>query len=128
MRRIAVIATVSAIAVTGAAVSAGAADQSAGKSAAAAVSMGDNFFSPARKRVKPRTTVTWTNNGNNPHTATADSGKFDTGTLTSGKSGSVTFKKLGKFPYFCEIHPDMRGTIKVCKKINGVLTCKKPTG
>ena len=128
MRRIAAIATLSTIALTSAAVSAGASDPSAGKSAVATVSMGDNFFRPATKQVKPRTTVTWTNDGQNPHTATADNGAFDTGNLTAGKSGSITFNKLGKFPYVCEIHPSMRGKIKVCKKIDGVLTCKKPTG
>jgi plastocyanin len=91
------------------------------------VSIGDNFFKPTKFRVKPRTTVTWSNNGNNPHTATADNGSFDTGTLNAGQSGSKTFKRLGKYPYFCEVHPNMRGTVKVCKKVNGELVCRKPS-
>jgi plastocyanin len=89
------------------------------------VSIGDNFFKPTKLRVKPRTTVTWSNNGNNPHTATAGNGSFDTGTLNAGQSGSKTFKRLGKYPYFCQVHPNMRGTVKVCKRVNGQLVCRK---
>ena len=126
MRRITLLMGLLALSVTGVTASAGGSEPTGQTSAAAAVSMGDNFFSPARKRVKPRTTVTWTNNGQNPHTATADNGSFDTGRLAPGERGSKTFKKLGKFPYFCQIHPNMRGTIKVCKKVNGKLVCKKP--
>lgn len=123
---IAVLAALSALAVAGATVSADSPDRSAQSSATATVTMNDNFFSPATRQVKPRTTVTWTNAGNNPHTATAANGSFDTGTVAPGQKKSFTFKKLGKFPYVCEIHPNMRGKIKVCKKIDGVLTCRKP--
>jgi plastocyanin len=125
--RIAALTMVSALAVAGAAASADSSERSAEASAVATVSMGDNFFSPVKKRVKPRTKVTWTNGGQNPHTATASNGTFNTGTVAPGEKGSRTFKKLGKFPYFCRIHPNMRGTIKVCKKVNGVLVCKKPS-
>ncbi len=125
--RIAVLSVVSGLAVAGAATSAGSAERSAQASAVATVAMGDNFFSPVKRTVKPKTTVTWTNGGQNPHTATADNGSFDTGNLAPGAKGSKTFKRLGKFPYFCKIHPSMRGTIRVCKKVDGVLVCKKPT-
>ncbi|HWC08968.1 MAG TPA: cupredoxin family copper-binding protein [Solirubrobacterales bacterium] len=57
--------------------------------------------------------VTWQNEDSAPHTATADDGTFDTGTLDKGKLKSETFKEAGTFPYFCEIHPTMHGTVEV---------------
>ena len=57
--------------------------------------------------------VIWQNQDTAPHTATADDGSFDTGTIEKGKIGSETFKEAGTFAYFCEIHPDMRGTVEV---------------
>lgn len=60
--------------------------------------------------------VVWQNEDAAPHTATADDGSFDTGTIEQGKIGSETFKEAGTYPYFCEIHPDMRGTVEVVEK------------
>jgi|SRR6478672_10054384 len=60
--------------------------------------------------------VIWQNEDTAPHTATADDGSFDTGTLEQGKLKSETFKEAGTYPYFCEIHPDMRGTVEVVEK------------
>lgn len=60
--------------------------------------------------------VIWQNEDTAPHTATADDGSFDTGTLEQGKLKSETFKDAGTYPYFCEIHPDMRGTVEVVEK------------
>jgi len=58
--------------------------------------------------------VTWINRDSAPHTATADDEEtFDTGTLEEGKLKSETFKEPGKYPYYCEIHPDMHGTVEV---------------
>jgi plastocyanin len=57
--------------------------------------------------------VIWQSEDMAPHTATADDGSFDTGTLEKGKLKSETFKQAGNYPYFCEIHPDMRGTVEV---------------
>ncbi len=57
--------------------------------------------------------VTWINRDSAQHTATADDDSFDTGTLEEGKLKSETFKDAGTYPYFCEIHPDMRGTVEV---------------
>jgi len=57
--------------------------------------------------------VTWQNEDPAPHTATADDGSFDTGTIEKGKLGSATFKEAGTFTYFCEIHPTMHGSVEV---------------
>jgi plastocyanin len=60
--------------------------------------------------------VTWLNQDSAPHTATADDGSFDTGTLEQGKLKSETFKQAGTYTYFCEIHPFMHGTVEVVEK------------
>jgi plastocyanin len=58
--------------------------------------------------------VTWINRDSAPHTATAeDEVTFDTGTLEEGKLKSESFKEPGTYPYYCEIHPDMHGTVEV---------------
>jgi plastocyanin len=57
--------------------------------------------------------VIWQNEDVAPHTATADDGSFDTGTLEKGKLKSETFKEPGTFTYFCEVHPTMHGTVEV---------------
>jgi plastocyanin len=60
--------------------------------------------------------VIWLNQDTAPHTATADDGSFDTGTLERGKLKSETFKQAGTYTYFCEIHPTMHGTVEVVEK------------
>ena len=73
-----------------------------------------NFnFSPATLTVKVGDTVTWTNKDSMSHSATADDKSFDTGVLTKGQSGKVTFSKAGTYTYYCSIHSSMRGTIIV---------------
>jgi len=79
----------------------------------ATVEIVDFAFSPANLEIAAGTTVTWTNQGAAPHTATGDGGSFDTGRLDSGQSGTATFDQPGAFPYVCSFHPDMTGTITV---------------
>jgi len=57
--------------------------------------------------------VIWVNRDSAPHTATADDGSFDTGTIATDKLKSESFKQPGTYTYFCEIHPDMHGTVEV---------------
>jgi plastocyanin len=61
------------------------------------------------------TTVTWTNGDAIPHTATSDTGVWDSGILGPGQSFSFTFAQAGTFPYHCAIHgaASMSGTIVV---------------
>ena|ERR687886_536565 len=74
----------------------------------------ENFaFNPPNISVAPGTTVTWVNNDTVPHTTTADDGTWDSETLQPGQSFSFTFSSAGTFPYHCEIHPSMRGTVTV---------------
>src|SRR3954454_24228335 len=60
--------------------------------------------------------VIWINRDSAPHTATADDGSFDTGTLEEGKLKSETFKEPGTYTYSCQIHPSMHGTVEVVPK------------
>jgi plastocyanin len=83
------------------------------KAAAQSVNMGDFFFSPASVTISVGDTVTWHNSGQAPHTATANDGSFDTGTINAGGSGSHTFSTAGTFSYICTIHPNMKGTVRV---------------
>ena len=63
--------------------------------------------------VEPSTTVTWTNEGNEPHTVTADKGLFDSGVLYPGGSYSVWFGGMGTVTYHCTLHPSMTGGVTV---------------
>jgi hypothetical protein len=73
-----------------------------------------NFaFAPTTSTVHVGDTITWTNQDQVAHTATASDGSFDTGSISQGKSGSHTFTKAGTIPYICSIHPSMKGTVTV---------------
>jgi len=92
----------------------------------AAVSIGDNYFDVADVAIEPGTTVIWTNQGQVPHTVTADDGSFDSGELSPGDSYIVTFLGSGKLPYHCELHPEMVGSVTVGGDAGGGETT--PTG
>lgn len=79
----------------------------------ASVSIEDLFFDPATIEVEVGTTVTWTNNGEVDHTATAEDDTFDSGIMEPGATYSFTFEQEGEYDYLCEVHPDMRGTVTV---------------
>jgi quinohemoprotein ethanol dehydrogenase len=73
-------------------------------------------YLPARTRVKPGTQVTFTNEGDLPHTASATAGmegKWDTGVLAKGGTKTVTFDKPGTYYFICTPHPWMYGQIIV---------------
>jgi plastocyanin len=73
----------------------------------------DFDFSPRRLTVEAGTTVTWSNTGERPHTATDRGGTFDTRPIAPGASAEVTLSTPGTYFYFCRINPS---------KMNGVLT------
>ncbi len=81
--------------------------------AAAADQIIDFAFSPSTMTIHVGDTVTWTNVGKAPHSATANDHSFNTGILQPGQSGSHTFTAAGTFTYYCIVHPWMHGTITV---------------
>src|ERR671912_1242452 len=68
-------------------------------------------FDPAAITVLTGTTVAWTNDDAVPHTVTSTDGVFDSGIFDPGGSFSFTFNEPGSFPYICQLHPQMRGTV-----------------
>jgi LPXTG-motif cell wall-anchored protein len=85
----------------------------------ATVSMVDFAFQPSSTQITAGGSVTWTNDGEEPHDATANGGGFSTGTIEPGSSGSVTFDQDGTFAYFCTIHPGMTGSVTVLAADDG---------
>ena len=86
---------------------------SARAAASGSVTITDFQFTPAQITINQGDTVTWTNNGPTPHSATAPNGSFDTGIFPAGQSRSHTFNDAGTFSYICTPHPQMHGTIVV---------------
>ncbi|HET9435904.1 MAG TPA: cupredoxin family copper-binding protein [Candidatus Limnocylindrales bacterium] len=78
-----------------------------------AVAISGFSFSPGSLTIAVGDTVTWTNSDAQAHTATADDGSWDTGSLGNGASGTITFSTAGTFAYVCSIHPQMTGTVTV---------------
>ena len=75
------------------------------------VSIRGMAFQPATLEVAAGDTVTFTNTGSAPHTATARNGAFDTGRLGTGQSATIRIGSAGTLDYFCTIHPRMTGQI-----------------
>jgi len=91
-----------------------------------ALSIGDFFFDPAHVTVPAGTTVCWTNNGQIGHTATSDTGVFDSETMQPSDSYTYTFDNPGSYPYHCTIHPNMTGTITVTAPPPPPVRCRVP--
>lgn len=75
-------------------------------------------FQPATIEVPVGTAVTWSNEDNIRHTATAGTPEapedtFDVDLPEVGSSGSHTFDEPGTYPYFCEVHTSMTGEVVV---------------
>ncbi|OGC96131.1 MAG: hypothetical protein A2W25_12555 [candidate division Zixibacteria bacterium RBG_16_53_22] len=70
-------------------------------------------FNPAGLTVAPGDTVRWTNQDLVAHSATSDSGIWDSGTILRGQSYMRAFQPPGPYPYHCEFHLLMTGTILI---------------
>lgn len=77
------------------------------------VAIADFEFAPASVTVPPGTEVTWKNDDPAQHTVTADGGEFDSDVMDPGGEFAFAFEKAGVFQYVCNIHPNMKGTVKV---------------
>lgn len=83
------------------------------KSSPNTIVMNNMAFATSSLTVPKGTTVTWQNSDGVAHTATSDSGAWDSGNIPPGGSKSVTFSTSGTFPYHCTVHPMMTATIVV---------------
>jgi LPXTG-motif cell wall-anchored protein len=80
----------------------------------ATVVIKDFAFKPTPVTVNVGDTVTWRNDDSTVHTATADDGSFDTGSLSQGQTGQFRFTKAGTFKYHCIPHASsMKATVIV---------------
>jgi len=70
-------------------------------------------YAPGTRKIQPGTWVTWSNNGQDPHTVTAVDSSFDSANLDPSEGFSWFFDQSGTFPYFCALHPWMTGKIVV---------------
>ena len=72
-------------------------------------------FSLTSATVAPGATVRFVNEGEAPHTATADEDDaFDSGEVEGGSEGSFTAPdEAGTYDFHCEIHPAMTATLTV---------------
>jgi len=80
-------------------------------------------FDPNPVKAKVGDTVSWANGDSIPHTVTSGSsgkpdGKFDSSPglkslLTPGKTFSHKFSEAGNYQYYCQLHPNMVGTVSV---------------
>lgn len=80
------------------------------------VSIKDMMFMPVTIKVKAGTKVTWTNDDSVAHTVTLMNNPnlaFDSGSLATGDTYSMTFKKAGTYDYICDFHSNMHGTVVV---------------
>ncbi|MDQ3882200.1 MAG: plastocyanin/azurin family copper-binding protein [Thermoproteota archaeon] len=85
--------------------------------------LAENAFQPNPVQVSIGATVTWTNDDSQPHTVTSGlsgqpDGRFDSSPnfnplLNSGQTFEHTFTEAGEYPYFCQLHPNMIGTVQV---------------
>ena len=68
-------------------------------------------FIPDRINVRVGDTIEWINQDIVPHTATADTGGWDTEKLKKGESNSVEVTAEMTGSYFCKFHPKMKGKV-----------------
>jgi len=78
----------------------------------AAVAINNFMFGPAALTVKAGSTVTWTNQDEEPHTVVG-AGLRSPVLGNQGASYSHTFTDAGTYSYNCSIHPYMHGTVTV---------------
>jgi plastocyanin len=74
---------------------------------------GSNSYSPNPLEVDVGQTITWVNDDFVIHTATSADGIFDSNIMQRGQTFSYTFDTLGEYPYYCDLHPNMVGTVRV---------------
>lgn len=74
----------------------------------------DYKFVPERVRVKPGTTVRWTNDERRAsHSVLFPQEGIESERLMGGESWQRTFDKPGTYAYTCGPHPEMKGVVEV---------------
>ncbi len=92
--------------------------QSSQKKADVTVKIRNFKFEPANLAIAVGKTVQFINLDEEPHTATATDGAFNSKALDTNQTWNYTATKPGTYPYICSIHPFMKGTLTVTSKKN----------
>ena len=93
------------------------------------VSIHNTSYDPPSIAIPVGDSIKWTNTETLPtnHTVTSDNGKF-TGSpqLTPGTTFTIAFTAAGTYPYHCEIHSTMHGTVVVQAPVTTTVTTRPP--
>ncbi len=74
----------------------------------------DDFdFAPATLTVPVGTTITWTNRDDEAHTVNSVTDIFKSSPMDTDEKFSFKFTAPGTYPYYCKLHPHMKGQIVV---------------
>lgn len=77
------------------------------------------YYSPYLASVSPGIPVIWRNPTASPHTVTHEGCKefgpcvFDSGVIYPGRSFQLPPLPPGRYPYYCVLHPIMRGVLVI---------------
>jgi plastocyanin len=77
------------------------------------VQITDYAFVPDHLTVRAGTRITFINHDATAHTATANGGGFDTGTVAPHASATIRVTRAGTYGYHCVFHAFMTGTLTV---------------
>jgi plastocyanin len=83
------------------------------------VAIEDGGYLPSAMTIPAGTQVVWMNQEPGAHTATSDSGLWDSGLLAPGGTYAFTFTTPGTFAYHCAIAGALQGTITVIAPSTG---------
>ena len=84
-------------------------------------------FTPNTITVKAGSSVTWRNDDNTAHTATSDTGAWNSSNLSKGQTYAKTFSTPGTYTYHCALHSNMTGTIIVTAATPTTISSPSPT-
>ena len=80
---------------------------------AVTVAISDFKYAPATVTVTAGQSVRFVNRDQEAHTITASDGSFDSAGVDTNGTFTYRFTKPGRYTYYCELHPYMKGTIVV---------------
>jgi plastocyanin len=70
-------------------------------------------FNPPTLTVRRGDRIQWVNKDLVAHTASSNAPMFDSGGIAPGVSWGYVASRPGSYPYRCNFHPTMRGTLNV---------------
>lgn len=70
-------------------------------------------YAPSEIRISVNDSIRWMNKDLVPHTVTSLDKKFDSKEIPSHGRWTYVFRKPGTYPYKCDYHPMMSGTVIV---------------